>query len=72
MRCKENSVVVEELTDAGLPYKLWSADLFACEECGAEFIAGFARLPLAESWQPTYAAERARLAPIIAGRCRAS
>jgi hypothetical protein len=72
MRCKQNSVTVEELTDAGEPYKLWSADLYICDECGCEFIAGFARAPLAEHWQPTYAATRDRRAPIIVGRCRAT
>jgi len=54
----------------GEPYKLWDADLFECEECGVEIIAGFAQRPLAEHYQPTYAAQRERLKPIYPGRCR--
>lgn len=70
MRVKKNSVTVEELTEDGAPYKLWDADLLECVECGVELIAGFGKGPLAEHWQPTYAATRERLAPIYPGRCR--
>ena len=70
MRVKTNGVTVEELLEDGLPYKLWEADLWECVECGCELIAGFARLPLAEHYQPTYATQRERLAPIYPGRCR--
>lgn len=70
MRVKKNSVTVEELTEDGRPYKLWDADLFECVECGVEVVSGFARAPLAEHYQPTYAAQRERLAPIYPGRCR--
>jgi hypothetical protein len=70
LRVKQNSVTVEELTEDGSPYKLWDADLLECVECGVEIIAGFALRPLAEHWQPTYADQRARLAPIYPGRCR--
>lgn len=70
MHVKQNGVTVEELLEDGAPYRLWDADLLACEECGVEMIAGFGRHPLAEHWHPDYAAQRARLAPIYPGRCR--
>jgi hypothetical protein len=69
MRVKKNSVTVEELMEDGSPYKLWDADLFECVECGVEAISGFARAPLAEHYEPTYAARRSRLAPVYPGRC---
>jgi hypothetical protein len=70
MRVKKNSVTVEELTEDGRPYKLWDADLYECVECGVEIITGFGRGPFAEHYQPDYAAQRERLAPIYPGRCR--
>jgi len=70
MRVKKNSVTVEELLEDGSPYKLWDADLFACESCGVEMIAGFGKRPISEHWHSDYAAQRARLAPIYPGRCR--
>ena len=72
MRVKRNSVTVEELFEDGSPYKLWDADLWECPECGVTIIAGFGQLPMAEHYQPTYAAQRERLAPIYPGRCRAA
>lgn len=69
MRVKKNSVTVEELMEDGQPYKLWDADLFECVECGTEIIAGFARQPLAEHYQPGYAETRERHAPVYPGRC---
>jgi hypothetical protein len=70
MRVKQNSVTVEELLEDGGPYKLWDADLWECVECGTEIITGFGQLPIAEHYQPTYPAQRERLAPIYPGRCR--
>lgn len=70
MRVKKNSVTVEELLEDGAPYKLWDADLWECPECGVEVVAGFGKTPFAEHWQPTYAEQRARLEPILPGRCR--
>lgn len=70
MRPKQNSVTVEELMEDGRPYKLWDADLYECVECGVEVISGFGAGPLAEHYQPDYAEQRARLAPIYPGRCR--
>ena len=69
MRVRQNSVTVEELFPDGGPYKLWDADLYACEDCGAEVITGFGIYPIAEHWGPSYADERGRLAPIYPGRC---
>jgi hypothetical protein len=70
MRVKQNSVTVEELLENGAAYKLWDADLWICDECGVEIIAGFGAHPFAEHWQPNYLEQRARLAPIYPGRCR--
>jgi hypothetical protein len=71
MQCVKNSVTVEELMDDGAPYKLWDADRYACPECGAEVITGFAAVPFAEHWQPDYVTVRARYAPVWPGRWRA-
>ena len=68
MHVKQNSVTVEERLEDQSPYKLWDADLYECPECGVEIITGFGQAPLAEHWQPTYAAQRARLEPIVPGR----
>jgi len=68
-----NSVTVEELTETGEPYKLWSADLWGCADCETRVIAGFGALPLAEHYQSDYAAVRAMRAgytPIYPGRPR--
>jgi len=70
MAVKKNSVTVEERTEDQRPYRLWDADLYECPECGVEIITGFGRGPFAEHYQPDYAAQRARLAPIYPGRCR--
>lgn len=69
MRVKKNSVTVEEQLEDGSPYKLWDADLFECVECGVEIIAGFARQPFAEHFQPTYADVRKAHGHIYPGRC---
>lgn len=69
MRVKQNSVTVEELLETGEPYKLWDADRYVCDSCGAEVITGFGRAPLAEHHQPTYASDRKLFAPIFPGRC---
>jgi len=57
MQCAKNSVTVEEVTEDGMPYKLLSADRYACPECGTSVIVGFGE-PLAEHWQPEYATIR--------------
>jgi hypothetical protein len=71
MKVLKNSVTVEEQLEDGSPYKLWDADLWACPDCGHQVISGFGREPLAEHYQPGYAATRARLSPVYPGRCRA-
>ena len=70
MFAKKNSVTVEETLEDGSPYKLWSADLYACIECGAQVITGFARVPLVEHYRPEYAEVRARRGPIYPARSR--
>lgn len=37
-------------------YKLWMGDLWECQGCGAEVIAGVGRSPIAEHYQPDFAA----------------
>ena len=70
MRVKQNAVTVEEQLEDGSPYKLWTADLWECVECGVEVVTGFGQAPIAEHYQPTYAAARDRLQPLYPGRCR--
>ena len=70
LRIKKNGVTVEQLDGYGEPYKLWDADLYECPECNLEIISGFGSAPLAEQWQPSYVAQRERLAPIYVGRSR--
>ena len=43
------------------PYKLWQADLYKCEGCGAEVIAGFGRQPISEHYMSDYARLRAQV-----------
>jgi hypothetical protein len=70
MRPKKNCVTVEELLEDGRPYKLWDADLYACEECGTEVITGFGKVPIVEHWESRYVMMRQRLEPIYPGRSR--
>ena len=37
------------------PYKLWSADLWECEGCGAQILVGFGEAPIAEHYQDGFA-----------------
>lgn len=46
------------------PYKLWQADLLECRSCGDEIVAGFGSQPIAERYQPDYAENVERFAPI--------
>lgn len=62
-RILKNGVPVEETMPRGdgwAPYKLWVGDLYKCEGCGAEVIAGFAREPVAEHYMESYAVHRER------------
>ena len=70
MRVKQNSVTVEELMADGSPYKLWDADLYVCAPCGIQIITGFGAAAFVEHWEPDYADQRARLAPIYPARSR--
>lgn len=52
MSPKKNDVPFLETT--GLekkPYRLWSADLWWCELCGAQVVHGYSKKPLMESFQ---------------------
>lgn len=40
-----------EAADQWLPYKLWDADLYECQGCGAQIVVGFGQMPLAEHFQ---------------------
>lgn len=71
MHVEKNSVTVEELMEDGRPYKLWSADLWKCAECGASVIAGFGNRPMVEHYEEDYAVMRKSLEPVYPGRCRA-
>ena len=44
-----------------VPFRLWAADLWECPSCGVEIVAGFAKMPLAESYEPEYANLAAQL-----------
>jgi hypothetical protein len=39
------------------PYQLWKADLFDCEECGAQIVADYASEPYAEHFQKGFSDE---------------
>lgn len=53
MRCKTNEVYVVEMADFG-PYKVWSADLWNCPECGHLTITGFGVECIAEHYQDPF------------------
>ncbi len=54
LKCSKTGVLVEELTDQGEPYKVWSCDLFKCPKCGAEIAGRFGDSPIAEHYQVDY------------------
>lgn len=43
------------------PYKLWSGDMWACPDCGAEIISGVGRDRIAEHYEPEFSATAQRL-----------
>lgn len=47
------------------PYKLWRGDLWECQGCGAEIVEGVALEPVAEHYQPNFAAVLEVTAPTI-------
>lgn len=73
MKVKKNGVTWEEGMPRGDsddgsgwgPYKLWKGDLYKCQSCGNEIIAGMGQGPIAEHYEPGY--ERAKLihAPVL-------
>ena len=69
LKIKKNGVAIVEGMPSGrdgtwADYKLWMADLYGCESCGAEVVAGFGRAPIAEHYHPTYEATKAIYAPL--------
>ena len=42
--------------DKWKPYKLWSADKWECQGCGATILSGFGKHSLAEHYQSDFAA----------------
>lgn len=54
MNVEKNGVIVEETTEDQQPYKLWSADLYECPDCGRKVITGFAQHPLAMHHETRY------------------
>ena len=69
LKIKKNGVSVEELMPDGgggwQPYKLWSADLYGCERCGVEVVAGFGHGPVAEHFQDCYQRMMTAVPPIV-------
>jgi len=58
MRRIKNGVVVEEHRENGEPYKIWSADLWACPACGHQCLLGFANRPIAHHHDDKYSEEQ--------------
>lgn len=50
--------------DGWRSYKVWAGDLYECEGCGAQIVCGVPMQPLAEHYQPDYAAALARSHPV--------
>lgn len=51
--------------DGWLPYKVWSADIWRCEGCGARIVDGYGRHPVAEHFEPDFATARACATVVI-------
>jgi hypothetical protein len=63
MRPKKNGAAFVEMA-GDRPYKLWMADLWECQTCGAQVLHTDSRQkPVAESYQPDFAAKIASYAP---------
>jgi hypothetical protein len=45
-------------------YKLWEADLWECEGCGAQIIVGYGQVPIAEHYQSDFARLKALYPPL--------
>ena len=68
-KIKKNGVAVEELKPDGTgdwtAYKIWMGDLYGCERCGTEIIAGFGHGPVSEHFHAHYEEVRAQLNPMV-------
>ena len=54
MLCKEAGVLVKELFQRNKEiYRVWSADLMACPECGLQVVTRFAERPMADHLDST-------------------
>lgn len=43
------------------PYKLWAADLWECEGCGAQILSGYGKQTIREHYHPDFEAVRKQL-----------
>lgn len=67
MTTAKQGVIVEMLMADGTGYYKVSADKLECPNCGRNVITGFARLAMAEHWQPVYADIKADVQAHFAG-----
>ena len=55
MRPEKNGVwVVETAGQPRKPYKVWSADLIRCPDCGIQVVTGFANRALGEHYEKSF------------------
>ena len=54
--------------DRWVPYKLWSGDLWECEDCGHQLVSGTGRLPIAEHYEKDFD-ERAKSSQLQVNDC---
>lgn len=59
MTAKKNGVAVIEYFDMSHKeaYKIWSADLFQCDDCGLTAVNGFSPQPYAEEFHSNFLEE---------------
>jgi len=63
MRPKKNGVSFTEMAQ-DRPYKLWMADLWECQDCGAQMLyVAPTQTPIAESHQEKFVAKLAQYEP---------
>lgn len=63
MRPKKNGTAFVEMAE-DRPYKLWMADLWECQDCGAQVLhTNNLQHPLAEHYQPDFAEKVASYNP---------
>ncbi len=69
MHCKKVGVAYEEgRPELGtwVPYRLWVTDLYKCQECGTEILAGQGFKPLSEHYEEDYGQWKDRYPPVAA------